>query len=102
MLNQHKQSCFKLTTNGKASSAKGTRYFHIRYFFFTDRVKNKEIEIHYCPAEEMLGDFYTKSLQGSLYKKFGNSILGVSEENCFQYEVEYKRAKAKGKITGDR
>ena len=41
----------------------------------------------------MLGDFYTKPLQGGLYKKFRNSILGITQEECLQYEQEYNEAK---------
>ena len=95
VLYQDNESCIKLAKNGKASSTKRTRHIHIRYFAVTDRVKNKEIEIHYCPTEEMLGDFYTKPVQGSLYKRFRNNILGITEEECFQYEQDYNEAKAK-------
>ena len=95
VLYQDNESCIKLAKNGKSSSTKRTRHIHIRYFAITDRVKNKEIEIHYCPTEDMLGNFYTKPVQGDLYKKFWNSILGVTQDDCFRYEEEYKEAKAK-------
>ena len=56
-------------------------------------MKNKEIEIHYCPTKEMLGDFFTKPLQGALFIKFRNSILGISEEEYRQYKEDYYKAK---------
>ena len=43
----------------------------------------------------MLGDFYTKPIQGSLYQKFRNSILGISETDYVQYQHEYNEAKNK-------
>ena len=43
----------------------------------------------------MLGDFYTKPVQGGFYKKFRNSILGINQDDCFRYEQEYNDAKAK-------
>ena len=94
ILYQDNESCIKLANNGKASSSKRTRHIHIRYFFITDRVKNKEIEIHYCPTKEMLGDYFTKPVQGKLFKKFRNSILGITEDEYFKYKEDYARAKA--------
>ena len=94
ILYQDNESCIKLANNGKASSSKRTRHINIRYFSITDRVKNKEIEIHHCPTEEMLGDFYTKPLQGSLYVKFRNRILGITEAECIEYKRAYYEAKA--------
>ena len=63
ILYQDNESCIKHASNGKISSCKRTRHINIRYFAITDRMKNKEIEIHYCPTKEMLGDFYTKPLK---------------------------------------
>ena len=93
ILYQDNESCIKLANNGKASSTKRTRHIHIRYFAITDRVAKKEIEIHYCPTEDMLGDFYTKPVQGSLYRKFRNNILGITEAEYLQYESDYNNAK---------
>ena len=93
ILYQDNESCIKLAKNGKASSTKQTRHIHIRYFAVTDRVKKQDIEIHYFPTKEMLGDFYTKPIQGSLYRKFRNSILGIKEAEYLQYENDYNEAK---------
>ena len=30
----------------------------------------------YCPTEEMLGDFFSKPVQGSLFKKFRSALMG--------------------------
>ena len=95
ILYQDNESCIKLAKYGKSSSTRRTRHIHIRYFAITDRVKKKEIEIHYCPTGEMLGDFYTKPVQGSLYRKFRNSILGLTESEFMQYEQAYDDAKNK-------
>ena len=66
-----------LSKNGKASSSKRTRHIDIRYFFITDRVANKEIEIIYCPTGDMCADLLTKPLQGSLFKKFRDNIMNI-------------------------
>ena len=69
MVYQDNQSAILLEKNGRQSSGKRTRHMNIRYFFITDRVKKKEMTIEYCPAEEMIGDHFTKPLQGALFQR---------------------------------
>jgi len=58
-------------------------------FFLTDRIKYKEVRIEYCSTGDMIADFMIKLLQGSIFIKFRNLILGICEEdfelykNCF-------------------
>jgi hypothetical protein len=77
ILNQDNQSTIKLSENGKASSGKGTRHINIRYFFITDRIARKEVAIQYCPTKQMVADYFTKPLQGELFYKFRDQIMGV-------------------------
>jgi hypothetical protein len=77
LLHQDNQSTIKLSENGKASSGKGTRHINIRYFFITDRNAHKEEAIQYCPTKEMVADYFTKTLQGALFYKFRDQIIGV-------------------------
>ena len=56
---------------------------NIRYFYVTEQVKNKAVHVTHCPTEEMVGDFFTKPLQGSLFIKMRNYIMG-SEEPSYQ------------------
>ena len=48
--------------------------------------------MQYCPTEEMIADYFTKPLQGSLFKKFRNLILGIAEEDFNEYKSEYNQA----------
>jgi Reverse transcriptase (RNA-dependent DNA polymerase)/Zinc knuckle len=79
-LYQDNQSAILLEKNGRASSSKRTRHLDIRYFFITDRVANKELTIEYCPTEEMIADFFTKPLQGSLFRRLRDVIMNVDSE----------------------
>lgn len=84
---QDNESSIKLEKNGKASSTKETRCINIRYFFVTDRVNKGEVSIEYCPTKDMIGDYFTKPLQGSLIRKFRNTILGLNEASYSRYKL---------------
>ena len=73
---QDNQSAIKMERNGRNSCTGNSRHVHIRYFFVKDRVDKKEITISYCPTEAMLADFFTKPLQGTLFEKFRDVLLG--------------------------
>jgi hypothetical protein len=72
---QDNQSAMLMEKNGKASTSKRTRHINIRYFFVADQVQNNEVTIKYCPTGDMTGDFFTKPVQGTPFKKFWNEIL---------------------------
>ena len=78
VLYQDNQSAMLLEKNGKMSSSKRTRHLDIRFFFVTDNVQKKNVRIEYCPTDDMVGDFYTKPLQGSKFVRFKNFSLGVA------------------------
>jgi uncharacterized protein (UPF0332 family) len=74
---QDNESAILLEKNGKASSSKRTRHINIRYFFITDCVQKGNINIEHCPTKDMLGDFFTKPLQGYLFKKLRSLIMNL-------------------------
>ncbi len=74
---QDNQSSILLERNGKASSSKMTKHINVRYFFITDRISKGEVCVQWCPTRDMLADFMTKPLQGSIFKKFRDIIMGA-------------------------
>ncbi len=58
------ESEMRMLTNGKASCTSN------------DRIKNGNIKVKYCPTDKMITDFMSKPLQGSLFKRFRNVIMG--------------------------
>jgi len=74
---QDNQSTILLEKNGTASSSKRTRHIAIRYYFITDRISKGEVCVEYCPTKEMVGDYFTKPLQGSLFYKLRATILNI-------------------------
>ena len=85
---QDNQSAMLLERNGmqKRSSSKQTRHIDIRYFFVMDQiVAAKELSVEYCPTGEMVGDFFTKLLQGASFQKLWNRILNLRESDLRCY-----------------
>ena len=54
----------------------------------TDRIKSGEIKIEYCPTLDMIGDYFTKPLQGSLFRKSCKRILGIEEADVTKYNTK--------------
>ena len=79
-LHQDNQSAILLEGKGMTSVGKRSRHINVRYFFIRDLVEKGLVEIQYCPAEGMVADFLTKPLQGSMFLRFKNRILGKKRE----------------------
>ena len=76
ILYQDNMSAMRLEKHGRASSGIRTRHINIRYFFLTDRIRSGELDVIYCPTDEMIGDFFTKPLQGKKFIYFRDLIMG--------------------------
>ena len=74
---QDNKSAILLEENGRASSSKRTHHINIRYYFVTDHANCGEIKLQHCPTTEMLGDYFTKPLQGALFTNFRDRILNL-------------------------
>ena len=77
-LAQDNESALRLCQNGRALAGRRSRHIDIRHFFITDAAKQHNIRIHHCPTQHMLADFFTKPLQGSLFRKFRDALLGIT------------------------
>ena len=101
LLLQDNKSSMLLERNGKASSGKRTRHINIRYFFITDRVNMKEVEIKWCPTKDMVADYMTKPLQGSHFRRLRDLITGMTSikrsKNPTSSSVKLKKRKKKAK-----
>lgn len=75
---QDNESTMKLANYGQQSSSKRTRHIDVQYYFVTDNTQQKLVRIVYCPTGDMISDFVTKPLQGSLFRRFLNEILNIS------------------------
>ena len=53
---------------------------NIRYFLVKDRIENKEMSVVYCNTKEMLGDYFSKPVQGKQFYKFRREIMNIKED----------------------
>ena len=43
-----------------------------------DRIKQGELRVEYCPTGDMVADYFTKPLQGSLFRRMRDTIMSAS------------------------
>ena len=73
---QDNTSAILLEKNGKRSSGERTRALNIRFFLVTDHIEKGDLTVEHCPTEKMIGDFFTKPLQGKKFEEFRREIMG--------------------------
>ena len=88
ILYQDNQSAIKIEENGKRSSGQKTKHMDNRYFWIKDRLSTEGIKVEYCPTEQMLADFFTKPLQGSLFQNFRDVVLGYKHINVLKTYIK--------------
>ena len=74
---QDNESAIRLIKNGRKSSRDKTRHIKIRYFFIADVIKRENLTVKACRSEHMVADYYTKPLQGKLFRKMRDKIMGT-------------------------
>ena len=77
VLYQDNKSTILLLENGKQSSGKRTRALNIRYFFLHDQRSKGNVVFDYCLTGEMVGDIFTKPLQGEQAWVLCQKAMGI-------------------------
>lgn len=77
ILMQDNKSAILLEKNGRMSSSKRTKHIRARYFLIKDKVDQGDLEIKYCPTDDMWADINTKPLQGSKFYKMRAVLMNV-------------------------
>jgi len=54
--------------------------------FVVDKIKNKEVNIVYCPTGKMIADFSRKPTRGKLFEFQRNTIQGIKVEDFRLYK----------------
>ena len=77
ILYQDNKSAIALLEKGRSTSQR-TKHIATRYFFIKDRITSNEIKLVHMGTNDMIADFYTKPLQGDLFRKMRDKIMGIT------------------------
>ena len=77
VVRQDNQAAIRLLEKGRVDS-KRTKYMNTRFCFVHDRIEKGEVTLSYTRTDEMVADFFTKPLQGALFLKMRDKLLGVT------------------------
>ena len=47
----------------------------------------QEATVEFCPTFDMIGDYFTKELQGSQFRRFRNIVIGIHEYEIPAYNA---------------
>ena len=62
------------------------RHFDIRYFYAMSKVHDQTVTaITYCLTKEIVVNYLCKLLQGSLFRTHQNSIMGINEQDEYEF-----------------
>jgi hypothetical protein len=50
----------------------------VRYYFVTDKIAKGELKVQWCPTTAMIADYMTKPLQGKLFRRLRDLIMGLA------------------------
>ena len=76
LFHQDNKSTIQFEKNGRKSCGPNSRHIDIRYFWIKNRLELDGFDVVYCPTEHMQADFFTKPLQGSLFRKLRAVVMG--------------------------
>jgi hypothetical protein len=54
------------------------KHIEIRYYYVADCIANGDLSIVWCPTDKMIADFLTKPLQGKVFQKFRDVLMGAN------------------------
>ena len=84
ILFQDNQSAINMDKNGKKLCTGKSRHIDIRYFFAKDIIEIKKMSIAHFSTEHVLVICFNKALQGFLFTKFRDVIIGWKHVDTLQ------------------
>ena len=77
---QDNMSTLSLAKNGYVSSSKRTKHIKAKYFFVRHYHRNGELDLQYCPTEQMWADVLTKPLQGAKFRLMRSFLMNCNTD----------------------
>ena len=85
---QDNQSNINMENNGRYYCTGISRHINIRHLFVKNKADKGEIEVNYCPTHLMIADYFTKPLQGKMFKMFRYLIMVYVNVNDILQAIE--------------
>ena len=92
---QDNESAIKLQRNGRWSAGKRSRHLDIKIFYIKDQIDKGLLDVKYCPTDQMMADYMTKSLQGSKFGKQRRFIMNLKEPSKANNYTLHKKMRNK-------
>ena len=99
MFFQDNESAIRFARNGSASARKNSKHIDVRYFFLKDRLENGGYIVEHCRTTRMLADFFTKPLQGSLFRAMRDVIMGQKSVESLEMQNDNTETDSEGNDT---
>ena len=93
VIEQNNTNGIQLKQNGKQSSTKRTRHINIRYFYVTVKIEVRDVSVIYKHTHDMVSNYLTKPLQGLLFAKHRDTLLGLYKGDYTTFYTKYKKIK---------
>ncbi len=77
---QDNMSKLSLAKNGYVSSSKRTKHIKAKYLYVWHYHNSGELDLQYCPANQMWADVLTKPLQGSKFRLFRAFLMNCPKD----------------------
>ena len=71
------------------------------FIYIAEHIQSNTFSVEYCPTEDMLTVFFTKPLQGKLFLKLCNCIIGVEYADGDQHAQRSVLDENKNEVTSD-
>jgi hypothetical protein len=62
-----------------APTSERSRHIRTRFFFIKQFLDSGEMDLQYCPTDMMVADILTKPLQGKLFERLRDLLLGRAQ-----------------------
>ena len=85
---QDNMSTLSLEKNRRISSSKQTKHIKAKYFLIKDYYDSGEIDVKFCPTDEMWADVLTKPLQGQIFFDMRAFLQNCPRDYDDEYEAK--------------
>jgi hypothetical protein len=75
-IHQDNKSTMIIAAKGKSNSPR-CRHINIRYYFVKDKIATGEVKLTHTRTNDLIADFFTKPLQGELFRSHRDKIMNV-------------------------